>query len=494
MIRIFISSVQSEFAAERRSLAAFLRSDALLGKFFDPFIFEELPATDGWAEKVYLDEVRRSDIYIGLIGQQYGHEDKEGVSPTEREFDYATLQHKVRYIFLTPHKSSERHPKSSAFRKKVDTSVVRKIFRGQTDLLQQVYHSLVRYLEEKGYIQTAPFDAMLHRKATFEHIDLEKVKAFVRTARARRGLPLDKNTSPEEVLLHLNLLEDGKLTNSALLLFAKDPQRFFITSEVKCASFHGNTMAKPIPSYKVFRGDVFSLVDQAIEFVMAKLDYRVETRNQSAQVSGSYEIPREVVAEAIINSVAHRDYTSNASIQVMLFRNRLEITNPGTLPLGWTTERLKTLHNSIPHNPLLAHPMYLAGYIERLGTGTSDMVERAVAAGLPEPEFKQDDQFSVIIYRTSTMEATTQATMEATTQATMELQRVLLVLEGEMKRLELQHALNLKNVEHFRKYYIAPALDKGYIEMKYPNMPKHPQQRYRLTVKGLTLKQKLKSN
>ena len=485
MIRVFISSVQSEFATERRALAAFLRSDALLGKFFETFIFEELPATDRRANKMYLDEVRRSDIYIGLIGQEYGREDKEGVSPTEREFEHATLHHKVRYIFLTRHNSSERHPKASAFRKKIDTSLVRKTFSGQTDLIRQVYHSLVRYLEEKGYIQTGPFDAMMHRKATLEDIDPEKVKAFVQTARARRGFPLEKNTSMEEVLLHLNLLEHGNLTNSALLLFANDPQRFFITSEVKCASFHGDTMAKPIPSYKVFRGDVFSLVDQAIEFVMAKLDYRIETRSQSAQASGSYEIPREVVAEAIINSVAHRDYTSNASTQVMLFRNRLEITNPGTLPLGWTTDRLKTLHNSIPHNPLLAHPMYLAGYIERLGTGTSDMVERAVAAGLPEPEFVQDDQFSVIIYRTSTTEATTEATTE--------VQRILLVLDREMKRSEIQQKLQLKNDEYFRKYYMLPALEEGYIEMKYPDRPNHPQQRYRLTAKGETLKEKLKS-
>ncbi len=47
---------------------------------------------------------------------------------------------------------------------------------------------------------------------------------------------------------------------------------------------------------------------------------------------GDYELPREAVAEAIVNAVVHRDYTSNASVQVMLFADRLEIWNPGELP------------------------------------------------------------------------------------------------------------------------------------------------------------------
>jgi len=56
--KIFISSVQSEFANERNLLAEFLVADALLGKFFDVFLFENLPALNCDAGKVYLDEVK----------------------------------------------------------------------------------------------------------------------------------------------------------------------------------------------------------------------------------------------------------------------------------------------------------------------------------------------------------------------------------------------------------------------------------------------------
>ena len=85
--RIFISSVQKELAEERRAIRDFVRGDALLRRFFDVFLFEDLPASDRRADEVYLDEVGRCAIYVGLFGQEYGYEDATGLSPTEREFD-----------------------------------------------------------------------------------------------------------------------------------------------------------------------------------------------------------------------------------------------------------------------------------------------------------------------------------------------------------------------------------------------------------------------
>src|SRR5439155_18034067 len=133
-------------------------------------------------------------------------------------------------------------------------------------------------------------------------------------------------------------------THAALLLFGKQPQRFLPTSEIKCAHFHGTEIAKPIPSYQVYQGTVFTLVDQAVDFVMSTLALRVGTRAQSAQAPVAYEVPREVVAEGIVNAVAHRDYSSNGSVQVMLFSDRLEVWNPGRLPSSLTLARLRQPH------------------------------------------------------------------------------------------------------------------------------------------------------
>ena len=113
------------------------------------------------------------------------------------------------------------------------------------------------------------------------------------------------------------------------------------------------------------------------------------------------------VTEAIVNAVVHRDYLSTGSVQVMLFKDRLEVWNPGRLPKGMTIKKLNGEHTSLPVNPLLANPVYLAGYIEQVGTGTNDLIERCVAMGLRKPEFRQDDDFTVVLWReTEVVEST----------------------------------------------------------------------------------------
>ena len=190
-----------------------------------------------------------------------------------------------------------------------------------------------------------------------------------------------KETPPGQLLEHLNLLNDGRPTNAAVLLFGRAPQRFLISSEIRCAHYHGTEVAKPIPSYQVYKGTAFDLVDQAVDFVLSKIYRSIGTRAESARASRTYEIPAEVVSEAIVNAVAHRDYTDNGSVQVMLFADRLEVRNPGRLPTTLTLEKLREAHSSVPGNPLLAESLYLTEYIERMGTGTLDMIRRCVEAG-----------------------------------------------------------------------------------------------------------------
>ena len=162
---------------------------------------------------------------------------------------------------------------------------------------------------------------------------------------------------------------------------------------------HGTEVAKPIPSYQVYKGTAFQLVDQAVDFVLSKIALSVGTRAESVQAPVAYEIPKEVVREAIVNAVAHRDYTNNASVQVMLFSNRLEILNPGRLPPSLTLEQLRETHPSVPNNPLLARSLYLTQYIEEMGTGTLDMIRRCGDANLSEPEFTDIGGFKITIWR-----------------------------------------------------------------------------------------------
>jgi hypothetical protein len=138
--KIFISSVQSEFAAERQMLFEYLTTDALLGKFFEPFIFEKSPAVDMSAQQTYLSEVKNCDIYLALLGQQYGFEGEQGISPTEREFDEATAHHKYRICFIKSVSNDVfRDIKQQTFVKKVEQVVVRKSFENYEVLQKSNY-------------------------------------------------------------------------------------------------------------------------------------------------------------------------------------------------------------------------------------------------------------------------------------------------------------------------------------------------------------------
>ena len=398
-IRIFVSSVQREFAQEREALSGYLRGDPLMRRFFDVFLFEDVPALDRRPDDLYLDEVEQSDIYVGLFGNDYGSEDAEGISPTEREFDQATASGVHRLIFVKSRDNSDRDSKMQALINRAQSGLIRKRFNTSEELVAALYTSLVEYLDSKDLVRSEPFDAAPCSKASLDDLDTEQMDWFIRTARRARGFPLDEGASTEELLMHLNLLNDGRPTNAAMLVFGKAPQQFLISSDVKCAHFHGTEVAKPIPSYQIYKGTAFQLVDQAVDFVLSKIALSVGTRAESVQAPVTYEIPKEVVREAIVNAVAHRDYTSNASVQVMLFSDRLEILNPGKLPPSLTPEKLRETHPSVPNNRLLARSLYLTQYIEEMGTGTLDMIRRCKNAGLLEPEFTDSGGFKTTIWR-----------------------------------------------------------------------------------------------
>ena len=235
---------------------------------------------------------------------------------------------------------------------------------------------------------------------TLKDISDEKIAWFIPVAKKERNFPINPGTPTEQVLKHLDLLEGPQPTNAAILLFGVKPHKFMPTAEIKCMHYHGTVVAKPIPSHQIFTGTLFDQVDQATDFILAKINRNVPPRDSAPVSKTRYEIPKEVIQEAVVNAVAHRDYTSDASVQVSVFSDRIEVRNPGSLPPDLTIEDLKIQHSSRPRNHRIAFPLYLAHYIEKIGYGTLQMIAGCKEAGLPEPEFAQSGgEFGVTIWR-----------------------------------------------------------------------------------------------
>lgn len=148
-LRIFVSSVQKEFETLRHDLKAFLLGDAFLRRFVaEVFLFEELPARDQRADQLYLAEVERCDIYLGVLGYDYGGEDAQGISPTEHEYLHATKHRKTRLIYVWGVDEARRAPKMKSLIRRASAELVRRRVEDTNALNSEVYASLVDYLDD----------------------------------------------------------------------------------------------------------------------------------------------------------------------------------------------------------------------------------------------------------------------------------------------------------------------------------------------------------
>ena len=397
--KVFISSVQSEFASERLRLYDYVRQDDLMSQYFEPFIFEKTAAQDTNPRQLYLDEAAASEVYLALIGQYYGNAADGELSPTEKEYNAAGEGNAYRVAFIKDLDEQPRDEREERFFRRVQEELTYRVFSNPSVLLSLVKQSLHAFLKYKGIIQEQSLDEQVRYDANMDEIDPNKVREFIRKARNKRGFPLPEDTTPIELLKHFRMLRDGKPTNAALLLFAKDPQFFFPTAVVKCAWFLTNEVMKPIEDYKTFEGDVLDQISQATSWVMSKLSLRHEARNVTPDAEAVFELPRPVIFETIVNAVVHRDYNSKGSVQVSVFRNRVVVRNPGRLPVDLTKADLMTEHGSFPHNPFLAEALYQVGYIEKYGTGITENIRKMLEAHLLAPTIDLGGEFVTTIWR-----------------------------------------------------------------------------------------------
>jgi ATP-dependent DNA helicase RecG len=232
------------------------------------------------------------------------------------------------------------------------------------------------------------WDERVCEDASLEDIEEEKVRWFLKEARHKRGLDINENSPIEEALLRLKLLKAGKPTNGAVLLFARDPQRRFIQSEVKCIRFKGVSVTGEMIDLRTVGGDVFDQLIEAEKFIFNNIALSAWIEEGKIQRQERWEYPPKAIREALANAICHRDYETTSKVQVRIFDDRMEFWNPGRLPEGWTVETLKQVHESIPRNPSVAKHFFWVKYIEEVGTGTNKIIEWCFDWGLPEPEFE----------------------------------------------------------------------------------------------------------
>ncbi len=208
---------------------------------------------------------------------------------------------------------------------------------------------------------------------------------------------------PDDIAARLNLLHnmnlatgDGHLTLAGLLLFGERPEYIKPQFTIKAIYYPGNDIhvSEYIDTHD-FSGPLSKIFESAISFIHRNLHQRQAGRGVNSP--GTLEIPLIVFEELLVNALMHRDYLISAPIRIFIFKNRIEIISPGSLPNNLTVEKIK-LGNSNIRNPILVS-FISKGLLPYKGLGSG--IRRALEAW-PLIDFVNDEDgglFKVTVHR-----------------------------------------------------------------------------------------------
>jgi ATP-dependent DNA helicase RecG len=240
------------------------------------------------------------------------------------------------------------------------------------------------------------WDDVIEEGATIKDIDEKSITKFIEDSKEKGRMPETKGLSAFQILEKLQLTDVRKLKRAAIVLFGKDPNRFYPNVQVKIGRFGKDST--DLKFQEVVEGNLVQMLDE----VQLQLNHKFLTRPVDfvgMQRVEKDEYPVASLREMLLNALVHRTYMG-AHIQLRVYDDKLSIWNEGGLPFGLRLEELKVEHNSRPRNPKIAKACFMAGYIDTWGRGTLKIYNSCAEHGLPEPDIiEKDGGFMVTLYK-----------------------------------------------------------------------------------------------
>ncbi len=237
------------------------------------------------------------------------------------------------------------------------------------------------------------FETQLVEGATVDHLDRERIQTFV----DQLDGVLDE--SEDDLLSGRGCLAQDRNgqapTVAGVLLFASEPQRWLRSAEITCVRYAGTVMSDDFVREDV-RGVLADQIKRSEAFVSTNMRRGMRIRGLAREDTPEY--PISIVREAIVNAVAHRDYSIRGdNIRVLMFGDRLEVYSPGRLPGHVTIENI--VDERFSRNEAIVQVLSEIGFIERLGYGIDRMISVCESEELPKPRFAETVAgFKVTIY------------------------------------------------------------------------------------------------
>jgi ATP-dependent DNA helicase RecG len=229
------------------------------------------------------------------------------------------------------------------------------------------------------------WDDINEASASYDDIDSKTVEKFKEDAvNSKRWIAVKGETNYHRIFENLQLTDKNELKRAALVLFGKNPRKYFINAYAKIGKFGKSD--HDLQSQEVIETNAYSLANEIIEILDKK--YFIKT----ISYKGLHRVetppyPYEAIREALINAVIHRNYFG-PPIQISLYDDKIMIWNVGQLPEELSIDDLKRKHSSFPRNPRLAEAFFKGGLIEAWGRGTLKIINECKEYGLPEPDIE----------------------------------------------------------------------------------------------------------
>jgi ATP-dependent DNA helicase RecG len=255
---------------------------------------------------------------------------------------------------------------------------------------QMTRDELERFMLQKNERKNT-WDAAISER-TIDEVDEKTLKAYL--TKANRAMRIDFTYSTkEEVLNRLRLVKFGHVVNAADVLFCEPAYL-----ETQMATFATD---QKLTFLDIDRrsGRIGDLIEMSERYIGDAINWRV-VFDGSIERKEIPEIPMDAVREALINSYCHRDYKSSQNNEILVFKNRVEIYNPGTFPFSMTPkDYIEGNEPSIRRNPRLSDLLYYSKDIESFGTGLRRISQACETAGV-RVEFRLMKMgFAVVFYR-----------------------------------------------------------------------------------------------
>lgn len=259
---------------------------------------------------------------------------------------------------------------------------------GLSRMSEEMYLSIIQE-------QEPDFSAKFCEGIAVTDLDEVAIRTMKEKYARKQKNPGFQQLSNEQVLSDLKLLENGKLKYAALILLGKTEVLQQHLPQCKTVWEFRNSEAQiHHDAREVVEDSLYIAIDKIWKLINQPTLNKKYPIQSGAYIFDLYDFNEAVIREAILNAIAHRDYTITSEIVIKQFPKKIIINNPGGFPKGVSIENILTV-SSTPRSRLMTEILEKTGLVERSGQGVDKIYSITLSEGKAEPDYKKSDIFQV---------------------------------------------------------------------------------------------------